>query len=155
VAATSGLSDSPDQLFTKCISQWQSRLEFWVELIQALDAQRMAEVGVYRGEFAAYLLQHCESLTRYYMIDPWRHLSDWNKPTNYNDAVLNDFLEETKAKTDFAAAKRVILRGKTTEVADHIADGELDFAYIDGDHTLKGISIDLIRMYPKVRVGGF
>jgi hypothetical protein len=31
----------------------------------------------------------------------------------------------------------------------------LDLAYIDGDHTLKAISIDLIRVYPKVRVGGF
>lgn len=31
----------------------------------------------------------------------------------------------------------------------------MDFAYIDGDHTLRGIAIDLIRVYPKVRVGGF
>jgi hypothetical protein len=38
---------------------------------------------------------------------------------------------------------------------DLIADGELDFAYIDGDHTLKGIAIDLIRVYPKVKTGGF
>ncbi len=38
---------------------------------------------------------------------------------------------------------------------DRIPDGELDFAYIDGDHTLKGITIDLIRVYPKVRIGGF
>jgi hypothetical protein len=41
------------------------------------------------------------------------------------------------------------------EVIDQITDGELDLAYIDGDHKLKGISIDLIRVYPKVRVGGF
>ena len=27
-------------------------------------------------------------------------------------------------------------------------------AYIDGDHTLRGIAIDLIRTYPKVRPGG-
>jgi hypothetical protein len=49
----------------------------------------------------------------------------------------------------------VILRGKTTEVIDQINDSELDLAYIDADHTLKGIAIDLIRVYPKVRVGGF
>jgi hypothetical protein len=39
--------------------------------------------------------------------------------------------------------------------SDQIADGGLDFAYIDADHTLKGIAIDLIRVYPKVRSGGF
>jgi hypothetical protein len=89
------------------------------------------------------------------MIDPWRHLNDWNKPANHDDAILGQFFQETTAKTDFAAAKRVILRGKTTEVIEQIPDGELDLAYIDADHTLKGIAIDLIRVYPKVRVGGF
>jgi hypothetical protein len=89
------------------------------------------------------------------MIDPWRHLSDWNKPANHDDALLMEFFRETKAKTDFASAKRVILRGKTTEVIEQINDDELDLAYIDADHTLKGIAIDLIRVYPKVRNGGF
>jgi predicted O-methyltransferase YrrM len=146
---------SPEHLLNSCVAQWQSRLEFWVEFIQSTGAQRMAEVGVYRGEFAALVLRHCEKLTQYYMIDPWRHLIDWNKPANHEDSVLNEFFQETKTKTEFAAAKRVVLRGKTTEVSDQIADGELDFAYIDGDHTLKGITIDLVRMYPKIRVGGF
>ena len=149
------LPETPEHLLSDCISKSQSRLEFWVELIRSLGAQRMAEVGVYRGDFAAFVLQRCECLTRYYMIDPWRHLTDWNKPANHDDSILGEFFEEAKVKTDFAATRRVILRGKTTEVIDQIADGELDLAYIDADHTLKGIAIDLIRVYPKVRDGGF
>jgi Methyltransferase domain len=148
-------ADSPQQLLRKCISRSQSRMDLWVEFIASIGARRMAEVGVYRGDFAAFVLQRCENLTTYYMIDPWRHLSDWNKPANHEDAVLGAYLAETKVKTDFAANKRVILRGKTTEVIDQITDGELDLAYIDGNHTLKGITIDLIRVYPKVRTGGF
>jgi len=109
----------------------------------------MAEVGVYRGDFAKVMLQQCDGLTRYYMIDPWKHLSGWNKPANQDDAVFGQFFQEAKEKTDFAAAKRVVLRGKTTEVIDQIPDGELDLAYIDADHTLKGIAIDLIRVYPR------
>jgi hypothetical protein len=155
MAAISELPDSLDQLLIRCISKSQSRVEFWVEFIRSTRAQRMAEVGVYRGDFAAFVLQRCEVLSRYYMIDPWRHLNDWNKPANHDDSVLDRFFEEAKAKTDFAAAKRVILRGKTTEVVDGIADGELDLAYVDADHTLKGIAIDLIRLYPKLRIGGF
>ncbi|MFZ0956130.1 MAG: class I SAM-dependent methyltransferase, partial [Candidatus Sulfotelmatobacter sp.] len=131
------------------------RLELWVEFIQSCGVRQMAEIGVYRGDFAAVMLQRCPGLTRYYMVDPWRHLSDWNKPSNNEDSELEAFFQEAKTKTDFAAAKRMILRGKTTEVIDQIADGELDFAYIDADHTLKGIAIDLIRVYPKVRNGGF
>lgn len=155
MAATPRQPNSTEQLLTTCISKSQSKVELWVEFIQSIGVQRMAEIGVYRGDFATDVLQRCECLTAYYMIDPWRHLNDWNKPANHDDAVLGEFFRETKAKTDFAAAKRLILRGKTTEVIEQITDGELDLAYIDADHTLKGIAIDLIRVYPKVRTGGF
>src|SRR5256885_3609349 len=147
-------SDFSRSLLLSCISRAHSRMDLWAEVIHSVGVRQMAEVGVYRGDFAARMLRDCESLIRYYMLDPWRHLNDWNKPANHEDAVLSAFLEETKTKTEFAASKRVVLRGKTTEVVDQIADGELDFAYIDADHTLKGIAIDLIRLYPKVRVGG-
>jgi hypothetical protein len=156
--ATVSILTQPDpleRLLANCISNSQSRLEFWVEFVQSSGVQRMAEIGVYRGDFAAFVLQRCAGIARYYMIDPWRHLDGWNKPANHDDSVLRQFLQETKDKTNFAAAKRVILQGKTTEVIDQIDDGELDIAYIDADHTLKGIAIDLIRVYPKVRLGGF
>ncbi len=148
-------SNPLEQLLVECASKSKGRLELWIEFIRAADVRRMAEVGVYRGDFAAEMLLHCENLSCYYMLDPWRHLNDWNKPANQEDTALNEFLEESKKKTDFAAARRVVLRGKTTEVVDQIPDGGLDLAYIDADHTLKGITIDLIRLYPKVRVGGF
>ncbi len=148
-------TDLTEQVLTDCISNSHSRLDLWVEFIRSAGIRRMAEVGVYRGDFAKTVLQQCDGLTRYYMIDPWKHLSGWNKPANQDDAMFGQFFQEVKEKTDFAAAKRVVLRGKTTEVIDQIPDGELDLAYIDADHTLKGIAIDLIRVYPKVRDGGF
>jgi len=148
-------TDLSEQLLKRCMSQSQSRVELWVEFIRSVGIRRMAEVGVWRGDFAAEVLRRCECLTAYYMIDPWRHLNDWNKPANQDDAVLGEFFRETKVKTDFAAGKRFILRGKTTEVIEQIPESELDLAYIDADHTLKGIAIDLIRVYPKVRTGGF
>jgi hypothetical protein len=155
IIAAKELQEPIEQWIAQSMAKARSRLELWAELIDAIGARRMAEVGVYRGDFAAFVLQRCKGLTRYYMLDPWRHLTDWNKPANHEDAVLEEYFRETKKKTDFAEAKRTILRGKTTEVVDQIGDGELDFAYIDADHTLKGIAIDLIRVYPKVRVGGF
>jgi hypothetical protein len=39
-------------------------------------------------------------------------------------------------------------------VIDDIEDGSLDFAYIDGDHTLRGITIDLFKVLPKIKDGG-
>ncbi|MEO0338135.1 MAG: riboflavin synthase, partial [Bacteroidota bacterium] len=56
-------------------------------------------------------------------------------------------IKETLDKTNFAKEKRIILRGKTTEVINKIKDNSLDFVYIDGDHTLRGITIDLINIW--------
>jgi len=110
---------------------------------------------VWKGDFAEYVLKECHAISQYYMIDPWRHLDSWNKPANVDDNSFESIYAEAMAKTKFAAEKISVLRGKTTDVIDQISDESLDFVYIDGDHTLKGISIDLIRSYPKVKPGCF
>jgi hypothetical protein len=149
------LGESTNQLLERCIANAQSRLDLWITFIRSVNVRQMVEVGVYQGDFAAAVLKGCDGIQRYYMVDPWRHLADWNKPANQDNSVFEGFFEATKTKTAFAENRRVILRGKTTEVIDQIPDSELDFAYIDGDHTLRGITVDLVRVYPKVRVGGF
>jgi len=151
------LSTNGEVIFTGVItkSQEEKRLALWVHFLQATGVKSMVEVGVYRGDFAATILKECNLIEKYYMIDPWRHLDNWNKPANMSDDIFEQFLSETRSKTEFAAEKRVILRGKTTEVIQKIPDGGIDFAYIDGDHTLRGIAIDLINVFPKVRAGGW
>jgi hypothetical protein len=133
----------------------ETRLELWASLLDRIGARTVAEIGVYRGAFAAHLLANCPSVDAYYMVDPWRHLDDWNKPANRDDAAFERIFEQAMDSTRAHEARRVVLRGRTTEVIDEIPDGSLDFAYVDGDHTLRGITVDLLRVYPKVRDGGF
>jgi len=132
-----------------------SRMELWSRFAEGIAPRSVAEIGVYRGDFAARLLDACPSIEAYYMIDPWRHLEDWNKPANKADDVFERFYAETLAKTDAHGDKRRVLRGKTTEVIDQVPDGTLDFAYVDGDHTLRGVTIDLVKVFPKLRDGGW
>jgi hypothetical protein len=132
-----------------------SRMELWPRFLAQAGAEAVAEIGVYRGAFAAHVLAECPAVRTYYMIDPWRHLTDWNKPANKADDVFERYFRESMDKTDAWAAKRTVLRGTTTEVIDRIPDASLDFAYVDGDHTLRGITIDLVRVLPKVRPGGW
>jgi hypothetical protein len=139
----------------RIIGESGSRLDLWVALLGATGARTVAEIGVYRGDFAARMLDARPEIERYYLVDPWRHLDDWNKPANKADAVFERYLAETLEKTAAHAHRRVVLRGRTTEVADEIPDGSLDVAYVDGDHTLRGITIDLHRIHPKVREGGW
>lgn len=132
-----------------------SRAELWRRLLDVIRPATVVEIGVLEGDFSAELLRSCASIRRYYMIDPWRRLDDWNKPLNTSDERLGAAYEKAMRNTDFAAEKRVVLRGATLEVAGQIADGEVDFAYVDADHTLRGITIDLVRIYPKVALGGW
>jgi hypothetical protein len=88
------------------------------------------------------------------MIDPWKHLDAWNKPANVDSDSFDAIYTEAMNKTRFAEEKLSVLRGKTTEVISRIPDEFLDFIYIDGDHTLKGIAIDLLKSSPKINRGG-
>jgi hypothetical protein len=136
------------------LTQAPTRIALWTRVITQQQVRTIAEVGVYRGAFAEALLRGCPDIGTYYLIDPWRHLDDWNKPTNTDDDRFQKFFDEVMTRTAPWEAKRVVLRGRTTEVIDAIPDGSLDLAYVDGDHTLHGIAIDLIRTWQKVRPGG-
>jgi len=114
----------------------------------------MVEVGVWKGDFAEEILRKCRSIEKYILIDPWASLPDWNKPLNVDDKKFKEIYAEAMKKLTFASDKIVVLRGRTKEVVEKIPDDSLDLAYIDGDHTLRGITIDLISLFPKIKKNG-
>lgn len=119
-------------------------------MINCIDVQNLVEIGVYRGEFSEKILRICEGIKKYYMLGPWRNLANWDEPANVDDSTFNEYFDEAMRVTEFASKKRVVLRGKTTEIIDEIADNSLDFSYIDGHHTFRGVTIDLIKVFQKV-----
>ena len=132
----------------------RNRFELWSRVFDANACRKIAEVGVWKGEYAEKILKSCPGIENYVMIDPWRHLPDWNKPANEAQLVFDDIFQEAIGRNQFAKEKLTVLRDRTVIAADSLKDGYLDATYIDGDHTLKGITIDLIKMHPKVRKGG-
>ncbi len=143
------------QILEEIIRNSTDRSKLWENIINHFDCKDIVEVGVYKGEFAERILGNCPQIEKYAMVDPWRNLADWNKPANKDNSTFEAFYQETLSRTDFAKEKREILRGKTTEVLTDVANDSYDFAYIDGDHTLKGITIDLVTVWDKVKTGGF
>jgi len=131
-----------------------TRFDFWSRVVANRRVRRLAEIGVWKGDFAEALFSTCPDIETYYLVDPWKHLDDWAKPANVDDDRFSEHYAGVIARTEPWAQKRVVLRGRTTEVSDQIPDDSLDFAYIDGDHSLRGISIDLVQMWPKIRAGG-
>jgi hypothetical protein len=132
-----------------------SRLDLWVKWLSSGNVRVMLEVGVWKGDFAMEILRQCSFITHYHMIDPWASLPDWNKPMNVKPEIFDRAYAEAMEKTAFASRKVLVHRGRTREVIGEIPDESVDFAYIDGDHTLRGITIDLIKVLPKIKPGGF
>jgi hypothetical protein len=143
-----------DSKFINLISGSKSRFDMWRQVLEVTNSKTIVEVGVWKGEFAKYVLEECKHIERYYMIDPWGTLPDWNKPYNVETKLFDEVYKEAMSVTAFASDRVVVLRGRTKEVIDKIPDESLDFAYIDGDHTLRGITIDLIKLLPKMKEGG-
>lgn len=130
------------------------RLSLWSRVLADRRPRVVAEIGVYRGHYAEHVLSMTPTIEKYYMLDPWRRLEDWNKPANSDDSTFEAIFAEAMAKTDRFDGRRCVLRGTTGEAIHHIPDASLDFAYIDGDHTLRGITNDLVMLWPKMKPGG-
>ena len=148
------------ELDTKAIEELfleQDRYSLWTNVINEIAKDRrvrVAEIGVWKGKFAKVMLENCPNIEMYYLVDPWRHLDDWNKPLNVTDDLFERTFQMAMSEIEFARDRITVLRGTTLEVIDQIEDGELDLVYIDGDHTAKGIVIDLIKLSEKVKPGG-
>jgi len=132
-----------------------SRFQLWARFLQQAGACSVAEIGVWRGEFTEAILRSCPQLKLYYMVDAWRHLEGWNKPANTSDIEFENIFAEAMRRTEFASERRIVLRGLTVDALDRIPDRSLDFAYIDSDHTLRGITLDLFKIFPKMRPGSW
>ena len=71
----------------------RERGKVWVDVVAETNAQRVAEVGVFRGLFAERLLDDCPAIIDYHVVDPWRHLEDWNKPANRTSDQFHEIFE--------------------------------------------------------------
>jgi hypothetical protein len=131
------------------------RFQLCAEIINAKKIKSFAEIGVWKGEFSAYILHNCPLIERYYMIDSWKSLTSWNKPSNVSDKEFETIFDQAMENTNFAKDKRRVLKGLSAKVASHFALHEFDAIYVDADHTLRGIILDLISYYDKVKNPGF
>jgi hypothetical protein len=121
-----------------------------------------AEIGVWKGNFSAAVLKRVRP-SRFHLIDPWA----WSGDDLYKDAWYGQGLSGNQGAMDaiyegvlrrFAGPIREgiveVHRRPSTEAAASIADGSLDWVYIDGNHLYEFVKQDLDAYFPKVKSGG-
>ena len=144
-----------DTIVERAIRSSTNRHELWADLIAALGCKSCCEIGVWKGEFAQTMLEQVPGIECYTLIDPWRNLPNWNKPANRSDIEFEAIRAEALGRVDGFRDKVVEIRDTTKNAVRSIDDASLDFVYVDGDHTLRGITLDLLSILSKVRPGGF
>jgi hypothetical protein len=110
-----------------------------------------AEIGTYRAHFAAQIMAMCNP-ARLYCVDPYEKYDD------FKDAINDEPMEELfqNAQKQMAPYKDRVtfLRMRSKRAVAQIVDNDLDFAYIDGNHSYPFAKQDIELWYPKVRTGG-
>ena len=131
-----------------------NRVDKIVFILNEMAYTRGAEIGVWKGDLARHVLQDVPSIQKYYLVDPWKHQRDWNKPFNRDDTEFEEIYNIAMNATEAWRDKREVLRGPSADMSSKVPNNSLDFLYIDGDHTEKGTRIDVLSWWPKLRVGG-
>jgi len=97
-----------------------------------------AEIGVDHAETTLCILRRCSKMKHLYAIDPY-----FNRDGRYQ--------EVSKQLSEFD--KCTLLRMTSDEAVSQIPD-ELDFIFVDGDHSFLAVQSDLNNYVPKIKSGG-
>src|SRR5438105_3875916 len=108
------------------------------DLGQYLNARGLrgkgAEIGVFAGDFSLQLLNAWRG-TWLYLIDAWevQPPREYQDEHNVEQARFDAMLEQLPRKLSAHAGRYEIIRAFSHEAAQRIADGSLDFVYIDAN----------------------
>lgn len=120
-----------------------------------------AEIGVYRGNFSAAILQIVEPRCLH-LIDPWayqeRYTSSWfGGDLGGSQAVMDKLHEKVRLRfrNEIDHGRVVIHRNFSSEVSAQFPAAYFDWIYIDANHTYDAVRADLRAFHPKVKHNGF
>jgi len=109
-----------------------------------------AEIGTFEGDNAESILKILP-IKMIYLIDPYEKYQDYEGDTAYNS--LNVAEQKAKKKLMKYKEKIIWVKRKSTEALKDIPNN-LDFVYIDGNHSYKFVKEDMKNYYKKLKMGG-
>ena len=126
------------------------------ELIKKYNWKRGCEIGVLFGTQSLCILAYSD-LEQLYCIDPFQEYPvdslDWVASLSQTDH--NILYELVVMRLAPYSSRTTFIREPSPYAAARIADGSLDFVYIDGSHQKSSVIADLEGWFSKIRSGGF
>ena len=108
-----------------------------------------AEIGVCHGDNCAHMLGMPNFIKTLLAVDPWVPYpgASWGKE-------LQEDHYQNVMKMAGGDPRLIVMRRPSVEAAALVADGALDFVYIDGAHDYENVKADIQAWMPKLRAGG-
>jgi hypothetical protein len=134
-----------------------------IEVLKRVNGAKQpfgAEIGVFTGAMSAALLKGHSEL-RLAMIDSWESggkayqgdSGDFH--AGLDQAQQDACLANARRATSFAKDRRRIVRERSVRAAENKSLTNLDFAFIDADHSYEGCAADIAAWWPKIKPGGW
>lgn len=108
---------------------------------------RAVEIGSFKGKSSSFIAAGLPRGARLACVDSWLNDAMPDEPAD----VLPEFLDNTKEH----AARIDILRGRSSEVAAEWTGVQIDFLFVDGDHSYEGCRSDIESWSPFLRRGSW
>ena len=111
-----------------------------------------AEVGVYSGTLSRFIYARWLG-NKLHLVDRWKETVGYhdicNQAQDIQDKLREQVYEIFNGNDDVN-----IIHAESLDAAKQFEDGQLDWVYIDADHSYKAVKADIEAWYPKVRTGG-
>ena len=114
------------------------------------------EIGVQLGLYSELILENSD-LRRLYSIDPWREfpLEEYDKDSANVSQEQQDYRYlSTIFRLNRFCTRSAVMRMTSEEASKLFSNNQLDFIFIDGNHSYQYVKQDIEVWYPKVREGG-
>ena len=112
------------------------------------------EIGTAEGLLTKGLLNLCPNLTMIYAIDPYTFNPGNGFESGMYDQAWHDDRRNQAVKALEPYPGRYTHLCATSDDAVSMTPSEVDFVWIDGDHSSSQIIKDVKNYYPKVKTGG-
>jgi len=121
------------------------------------------EIGVWQGWYTAHMIQ--KTRMKIYAVDPWCATESYPEVEEFDplrqgpDGYVHQearYQATIKLLSQFPRNRYEIIRSYSDDVSKFrlLEDHQMDFVYIDGEHTYEAVRNDIEVWWPKVKSGG-
>jgi predicted O-methyltransferase YrrM len=123
-------------------------------MVNTFDNAVFVEIGTYKGQSAVFMVEKIKELKKnikFYTIDLFVNPQGYENDADVKSGtLLQKYYQNIEPVKDYINT----IIGDSTKVHEQFENESLDFVFIDGDHSYKGVKKDLAGWFPKIKKGG-